>query len=152
MLKLIRPIWDSFFILALVLVLFTFGARVHAEQKQRLGAYDVHYVVVPSTFFNKEIAERYGIDRGRDRALINVSVLNQDQIAVPVSLEGDMANLLGQRQTLVFREVSEGTAIYYLAPIRHADRETLRFSIRITDADNITEELKFQQQMFWDGR
>jgi hypothetical protein len=142
----------------LTLCLVLCSATTQADQKQRLGAFDVHYVVVPSMFFNEEIANRYDIARGRDRALINISVLDQNLTAVAATLEGAMTNLLGQRQELEFREVREGSAIYYLAPIKHADRETLRFSIRIrvagnSDAsDTIEEELKFQQQMFWDDR
>jgi hypothetical protein len=142
----------------LTLCLIGCSAVTQADQKQRLGAFDVHYVVVPSMFFNEEIANRYEISRGRDRALINISVLDQSLTAVAVTLDGAMTNLLGQRQELEFREVREGSSIYYLAPIKHADRETLRFSIRIhftgnsSSTEGTIEELNFQQQMFWDGR
>lgn len=136
----------------LSLCLIGCSAVMQADQKQRLGAFDVHYVVVPSMFFNEAIANRYEIARGRDRALINISVLDESLTAVAVTLEGAMTNLLGQRQELEFQEVREGGAIYYLAPIKHADRETLRFSILITGTSGNVEELKFQQQMFWDDR
>ena len=123
-----------------------------AEQKQRLGSFEVHYVVVPSTFFDEKIAERYGIVRGRDRALMNLSILDQQQQPTGVTLSGEVTNLLEQRNGLDFREISEGDAIYYLAEIRHTDRETLRFHVEITTPDGITRALKFQQQMFWEGR
>jgi hypothetical protein len=122
-----------------------------AEQKVHLGPFDVHYMVAPSTFFNEQIAERYQIKRGRDRALLNLSILNDSQTPVAAAVEGDVTNLLGQITTLEFREVSEGGAIYYLAALKFADRETLRFRISMTMADGVSRELKFQQQMFWDG-
>ena len=63
-----------------------------------------------------------------------------------------MTNLLGQHQGLKFKEVREGTAIYYLATIKYTDREVLSFNIRLTPPEDTTKELKFQQQMYWDGR
>jgi hypothetical protein len=124
----------------------------HAEQKQMLGPYEAHYVVVNSTFFSEEVAARYDLIRGRDRALVNVSFLDDSGTPVPVSLTGTVTNLLGQVEELEFREVREGSAIYYLAQIRHTDRETLRFKVQVRTPDEQTRELAFQQQMFWDGR
>ena len=137
---------------SLLLVVAGVCAVSLAEQKQHLGAWDVHYVVVASTFFNEEIAERYDIVRGRDRAIMNVSILGQDQTPVAVTIEGVMINLLGQRQSLAFREIREGDAIYYLAPVKHDDREMLRFEVQFTAPGDVSRLLRFQQQMFWDGR
>ncbi|MCB1683236.1 MAG: DUF4426 domain-containing protein [Pseudomonadales bacterium] len=128
------------------------GLSAQAEQMQKLGEYEVHYVVVPTSFFNPAIADRYDIVRGKDRALMNLSILNADQVPVTAQVEGTMTNLLGQQQQLEFTEVREGSAVYYLAPIKHTDRETLRFSIRIAVPGDTPHELKFQQQMYWDGR
>ncbi len=122
------------------------------EQKQMLGPYEAHYVVVQSTFFSEAVAEKYGIVRGRDRALMNLSFLDASQTPVAVSLDGISKNLLSQEVALTFREVREGPAIYYLAEVRHTDRETLRFSIQVTTPDGEVREMTFQQQMFWDGR
>ncbi|HEY5646036.1 MAG TPA: DUF4426 domain-containing protein [Pseudomonadales bacterium] len=122
-----------------------------AEQMQRLGPFEVHYVVVQSTFFSSEIASRYAIVRGRDRALLNISVLDETGSAVPVVIAGTVTNLLGQVAPLEFREVTEGPAVYYLAEIKHTDRETLRFAATITGHDGVPRELRFQQQMFWDA-
>lgn len=127
-------------------------AEAYAEQKQMLGPFEAHYVVVQSTFFNEEVAAKYEIVRGRDRALMNLSFLDASQTPVAVSLTGVSKNLLSQEVDLEFREVREGPAIYYLAEVRHTDRETLRFRIEVTTPDGEVRELSFQQQMFWDGR
>ena len=55
--------------------------QARAEQKQMLGPYEAHYVVVQSTFFNEAVAEKYGIVRGRDRALMNLSFLDESLTA-----------------------------------------------------------------------
>jgi len=125
-------------------------AVLRAEQMQSLGPYDVHYVVVQSTFFSEDIASRYQIVRGRDRALLNISVLDGSGKAVRAKLEGTITNLLSQVTPIDFREVAEGPAIYYLAEVKHTDRETLRFLVTITAEDGIPRQLRFQQQMFWD--
>ena len=124
---------------------------VQAEQQQRLGPYEVHYVVVRSSFFSEAIAEQYDIVRGRDRALMNISVL-ENGAPVTAALGGTVINLLEQRTTLEFREVEEGSAVYYLAEVRYTDRETLRYRVTITGPDGIERELAFQQKMYWDGR
>jgi hypothetical protein len=138
--------------LFLTFVLVVQSSTVFAEQLQRLGNFDVHYILLPTTLLKPEVAASYGITRGRDRALLNISVLNRDQLPTAVAIEGHMTNLLGQRQGLEFKEVREGTAIYYLATIKYTDREVLRFNIRLTPPEDSTKELKFQQQMYWDGR
>ena len=137
-------------ILAVSLLLTS--ASLQAEQMQKFGDWEVHYILVPTTFLKPDIAEHYGIARERDRAYLNVSVLNRELEPAPVRITGEMTNLLGQRQQLQFREVREGSAIYYLATIKHTDREVLRFNILVTPPRDSTKVLKFQQQMYWNGR
>jgi len=131
--------------------------QARAEQQVTLGDYEVHYALFPSQFIKPELADKYGVVRGQDRALLNISVLDareQPPAPVPAILEGTMTNLLGQVQTLRFREVREGDAIYYLADVRHTDRDTLRFkiSVRLKDAEEPLGDLEFQQRMYWEGR
>ena len=113
------------------------------------GEYEAHYIILPTTDLNASIANKYNLPRGKDRALVNVSVLNASAKPVRVDIDGRSENLLGQRQRLEFNEVVEGEAIYYLAILRHADEEFHRVAIDITLPDGEVAELKFQQQMFW---
>lgn len=135
-----------------LLALTLICATAVAEQKLMLGPYEAHYVVVQSTFFSEEVATRYEIIRGRDRALVNLSFLDESLTPVAVTLSGTVTNLLSQVVTLDFREIQEGEAIYYLAEVRHTDRETLRFQATVITPDGVERDLRFQQQMFWDGR
>lgn len=122
------------------------------EQKRRLGDWDVHYVLIPTLFLKPDIAAEYRITRGRDRAMLNLSVLNQAGEPVRATVTGTARNLLEQQITLQFREVVQGEAIYYLAEIRHSDRDVLRLSIDILPPDGRPRVLEFQQQMYWEGR
>ncbi len=133
-----------------VLCFAALALNAHGEQKQVFGDYEVHYIIVPTVSLNAEVAAKYQLPRGRNRSLVNVSVLNLDGNAVSATVTGSSTNLLGQSQTLEFTEVTEGPAIYYLALLRHANEEYHRVAIDVTLPNSQTAELRFQQQMFWE--
>ena len=121
-----------------------------ADQKMQFGAFEAHYVVFPSTFLSADIADSYGIARARDLSILNLSILDAAGEGTPVVLDGRVKNLLGQLSPLKFREIREGHAVYYLAEVRHTNREVLRFTIAITPPRGRKFDLEFQQELFWD--
>lgn len=138
--------------LVITLLLLGLGPVSQAEQFRRLGEWDVHYVVIRTSFLKPEIAALHGIVRGPDRALLNISVIGTDGLPVAAEVTGRLRNLLEQEAPLEFQEVREGEAVYYLAPVKHTDRETLRFRIEIRPPDGSIQHLEFQQQLYVDGR
>ncbi|HBX27365.1 MAG TPA: DUF4426 domain-containing protein, partial [Gammaproteobacteria bacterium] len=105
-------------------VLFCFFSFAQATEFVREQGFEVQIQPFPSTFLTREVAGLHGFERSRRQALINVVVLNiqpdgQARGAVSAEVTGFSKNLLGQIQTLNFKEVDEGRgAIYYLAPVR----------------------------------
>jgi hypothetical protein len=95
------------------------------------------------------IAAQYKISRGKDRALVNVSILNGEKKPVQAKITGESQNLLGQLQDLDFEQVTEGDAIYYLAELRFADQEVHRIKIEATAPDGKSTLLKFNQKLYW---
>lgn len=132
----------------LTLGVLILAAGAGAEQMRRLGGWDVHYILLPTTFLKPDVAAGYGITRGPDLALLNISVLSPDGKPTLVGIEGTVTNLLSQQEPLSFSETREGDAVYYLATIRYTDREVLRFAIDISPPDGTKQRLEFQQQMF----
>ena len=122
-----------------------------AEQLQSFADWDVHYVVLPSTFLRPEIAQQYAVVRANNRSLVNISVLDKAGNATRGKIQGAIINLLGQRQDLKFREVAEASAVYYLAEIEHANEEVLRFRITAT-IDGRELLVEFQQKLYWEDR
>ena len=118
------------------------------EQMQRFGDFEAHYVVFPSTFLQSEIAHQYGLRRGPGLAVVNLSVLDAAGRGVACAIAGHSKNLLEQMSSLTFKEVREGDAVYYLAEVRHADQEVLRFSLTVTPADAEPFNLNFQQRLY----
>lgn len=139
------------------------GTGALAERKESFGAYDVHYSVINATYLRPEIARRYGVTRGRDRALANVSVLDADGRAIAVPVTGRVKNLLGQSRPLQFRRFEDGGAVYHLATFAFDDGEALRFEL-FADLPDAGEQaapaasggapqraqIRFQQTLHWD--
>lgn len=124
------------------------SAHSHAEQVHRFADHEVHYIIIPTTFLESEIADQYQVARARNRALINVSVLNKDKQAVTANISGSSRNLLGQTQNFDFRQVQEGDAIYYLAELLHSDEDTQRVTLEVTLASGRRGQINFNQKMY----
>jgi Domain of unknown function (DUF4426) len=119
-----------------------------AEQYMAFDDVEVHYAVVNTLFLEPDVAGRYGIVRGKDRAIVNVSVLDANGEAIAAQVSGTTINLLSQQAPLRFSEVREGEAIYYIASLTYTDRDVLRFRIAVDVDGRETMNVEFQQQMF----
>ncbi|GGD49492.1 DUF4426 domain-containing protein [Lacimicrobium alkaliphilum] len=120
----------------------------HAEQKKTLGNWDVHYMVLTSTFLTPEVARSYGIQRSKYNALINVSVLDKETSETEnLLVTGNATNLIGTRKKLEFREVIEGDSIYYIATLSFRDQEQYRFEIDLNQGTE-RQTLKFSQKLY----
>lgn len=131
-----------------LLLLLVFSANSQAEQKVNLGNWEVHYMVVNSTFLTPQVAKAYGIKRSAYNAMVNISVLDKtSKQAQSVAMMGEARNLLGTQKKLAFKEVKEGEAIYYLAELAFRDQEQYRFEINIVSG-NERQTLKFEEKLF----
>ena len=126
------------------------SASVSAEQKKQLGPWDVHYIAMPSTLIDPAIAQSYQLERSKYQGLVNISVLKTtDQSAQQVNISGVAKNLLGQQKDLVFREVVEGKAIYYLAQLPYRNEERVTFTIQIQQGQ-LNQQLQFNHTFYVD--
>lgn len=141
-------------ILFFALAGLTFSA--HSEQMQgaqykELGPWQVHYIAFPSTFIQPQIAKTYGLERSGYKGVVNISILKNDADATAQTaiLKGTAKNLLGNKQTLDFKEVIEGDSIYYLAQVDFTNEEILRFEVEIQQGNQF-QKLQFQQKFYVD--
>jgi hypothetical protein len=132
----------------LIVVGTLLAANASAEQFKAFGDVEVHYAVVNTLFLQPEIASRYGIVRGSDRAIVNVSVLGHDGATLAANLSGITVNLLNQEAPLAFDTIKEDESIYYIAPIRYTDQDVLRFRIDVVLPDRAPMRLEFQERMY----
>lgn len=137
-------LWSFISLLSGLLLSFA----VTAEQKQQLGNWDVHYMLMPTTLLDADVAKNYQLSRSRNYQLLNISVLNtKDQQAQQVELSGSAINLAGQRQQLTFKPVKEGVALYYLAGVEARSEQKITIELTIRQG-NDTQILKFTQDVY----
>ena len=140
----------KFYVALFAMAMSCLSLSAFAEQKETLGEWDVHYMVVSTPFLTPEVAANYGIVRSKFNALVNISVLDKASgEAQRVDMTGTAKNLLGNTRKLTFKKVEEGDAIFYLAVLPFRDQETFRFEIDVQKGPN-KQTLKFQQKMYGD--
>jgi hypothetical protein len=139
------------FIACLALAFNAHSAQEQGAQYKELGPWQVHYIAFPSTFIQPQIAKTYGLERSGYKGIVNISILKNDtdKTAQKATLQGTAKNLLGNKQTLNFKEVVEGDSVYYLAQVDYTNEEILRFEIEIQQGNQF-QTLKFQQKFYVD--
>jgi hypothetical protein len=129
------------------------------ESFRVFGDYELHFNALTTDQLNEVMATEHGIVRSRNRILLNVSVLEAQEIgvpmAVPAAVRASARNLTGQLRNLPVREVRDGEAIYYIAEAPIANAETLIFTIEATPESETESEaealtVSFQKQFFID--
>ena len=130
-----------------------FPAFAQAQQTQNFGPYELHYSVVNTTFLDPKIAASYGITRGKKRAILNLAVRehgSDGSVPRPMLLKGRTWDLI-QNQPLVFKEIREGPAVYYIAEFRFINEEWRFFEVnfRPEGADK-TYTFKLRHQLYLD--
>ncbi|WP_413400784.1 DUF4426 domain-containing protein [Pseudoalteromonas sp. KJ71-7] len=139
------------FIACLALAFNAHSAQEQGAQYKELGPWQVHYIAFPSTFIQPQIAKAYDLERSGYKGIVNISILKSDadKAAQKATLQGTAKNLLGNKQTLNFKEIVEGDSIYYLAQVDYTNEEILRFEIEIQQGNQF-QTLKFKQKFYVD--
>lgn len=125
------------------------------ESYRDFGEYTLHFNALTTDQLAEQIASEYRIVRSRNRALLNVSILRNQEVGLPTAVAGEVTaqarNLTGQLRNLQVREIREGEAIYYIAETAIVNGESLIFTVEAIP-ESATEPLKvsFQKQFFVD--
>ncbi|HBX56455.1 DUF4426 domain-containing protein [Pseudomonas sp. UBA2684] len=135
--------------IALLFIALCLSLPALAERKQSFGDLDVHYIAFNSGFLQPDIAAANGLVRSKTQGVVNISVLKAGQPS-NASVSGAVKNLLGRNYPLNFKQVKEGTAIYYLAQFPFESREVLRFTITVRASDGVAHSVDFNQEFFPD--
>ncbi|NVJ60743.1 MAG: DUF4426 domain-containing protein [Gammaproteobacteria bacterium] len=137
----------SFMLLSLAFSTASLNAK---DYHKVVDNYTVHYSVVNSDFLTPAVASRYGIQRSKALALVNISVLKNDSgKAVSAGVSGNAYNLAGQNKDLAFKEIKEEDAIYYISTFRFSNEERLTFKLKIRpDGTDENFEVNFEQKVY----
>lgn len=108
---------------------------VLAENATKIPGFTIHHNVITTDQLTPDVARSYGIQRSRNRGLLNVSVVKDvpgtTGTPVAATVKATSRNLQGVVRELSMREVKEGAAVYYLGefPVEH--QETLHFALQV---------------------
>lgn len=114
--------------------------------------YVIHFNAFTTDQLAAEVARNYGITRSKSRAMLNVTVLQEQpdgaKKAVKAKVAVQTTNLENQVKSLALREIVEGDgeAIYYVGDTAVANGETLVFDIQATpEGGTPSPRVKFQR-------
>ena len=117
-----------------------------------IGNHVVHFSAQSTDQLPPEIARAYNIVRSKNRAMLNVSVLESGtNTPVTADVAVKTVNLTGQMKNVTMRMIQEQEAIYYIGETPVANQETLIFDISVTphgeaEASNV----RFKRQFYTD--
>lgn len=122
------------------------------ETMKNIGGYVVHFSAQSTDQLSPEIARAYNIVRSKNRAMLNVSVIREeDNESVEAEVSVKTVNLTGQLKNVTMRKVPDQQAIYYIGETPVANRETLIFDITVTpDGADTASEVRFKRQFYTD--
>jgi hypothetical protein len=112
--------------------------------------FTVHFSALSTDQLPPEVARQYNIVRSKNRAMLNVSIVTQDEgksSTADVSVK--TVNLTGQLKNVNMRKIQEQEAIYYIGEIPVANSETLVFDITVVpEGQESPIEVRFKRQFF----
>jgi len=130
----------------------TLVAQPDGTSSVDIGEHVLHFSAQSTDQLPPEVARAYNIVRSKNRAMLNVSVLNaSDNTSVPADVSVKTVNLTGQLKNVTMRRIDEQDAIYYIGELPVANRETLIFDISVTpEGVETASEVRFKRQFFTD--
>jgi len=135
-------------VLLFVWIVMSFAAN--AESSQQVGDYVVHFNALSTESLAPKVAKAYGIKRSKNRGFLNISVLKKGSgfEGVEAKINVTAVNLVGQLRALEMRKITEQNAVYYVSSFSVSHLENLKFTIKVTTADNTTAKIILRHQFF----
>jgi len=112
----------------------------YADTAKSFGKHTVYYNAFPSDSLPSQMTQRYQIQRSKNMALVNISVVDNKSSLMPQGVKskvsGEVKNLMGQSKPLNFKEIHEGEAYYYIAQVKVDHEEVVNFYVNAKPQNN----------------
>lgn len=120
---------------ALVAGALIHGAQAGAEQSTRVGDVTIYHNAITADTLTPEVAKTYGIQRSRNRGVLNVSVIKEQAgtTGTPVRalVDVDIVDAGEQKTRIPLREIKEQGAVSYLGEFPVGNGQEIEFEIRV---------------------
>jgi hypothetical protein len=114
-------------------------AKVSDATYRAFGTHELHCNAIRTDELQAGIASAYGIERRRDRVMINVVLLGKlaDGRTAPVDgrIVATVSDLTGRVTEVAMRRLAEGAAIDFIGQVELHGEERLAFDVSATAAD-----------------
>ena len=140
----------------LCLATASYNAAAQDDISVSQDGYEVFYSAFNTSFISPEVASAAGIVRGKNKGLVNISIVRYDEQGQRFPVEakeitGESYDLI-YRNPLAFKEIVEKGARYYLSPFKiSADDEFVQFDISVIPMGaQKPVEIKFKRRFYKD--
>lgn len=125
-------------------------AQPAGASSSEIGNHVVHFSAQLTEQLPPEVARAYDILRSKNRAMLNVAILEAASgKPVTAQVEVKTVNLTGQMKNVVMRKIQEQEAIYYIGETPVANQETLIFDITVTpEGSEESATVRFKRQFY----
>lgn len=138
------------FVFAICLLALASSTAIAGEKI--FGEYAIHYNAFNADFLSPSVAKAYGIQRSKNRAVLNVTVLKKADKALPMPIQADVTGtaitVYQKARPLKLREVRDQDKYYYIAEFPVTNEETLNFKVSARTNGKAIGTVSFQQQFF----
>ena len=125
------------FLLGLGLLLASTGQLMANDTSKQFGDYTVHYNTLSTDMLPAEVASAYGITRSRNRAMLNITVVETAEDGgpgTPVRARVNAATvhtLTNRYREITMQEITDGDAVYYIGTFPIRDQDRFQFQVNI---------------------
>ena len=115
-----------------------------------IGSHIIHFSAQSTDQLPTRVAQQYGSVRSKNRAMLNVSVLEAGtNTPVTADVTVKTVNLTGQLKNVTMRKIEEQEAIYYIGETPVANQETLIFDISVMPQGAAeASDMRFKRQFY----
>jgi len=117
-----------------------------------IGSHIVHFSAQSTNLLPRETAAAYDIIRSKNRAMLNVSIIEKGSHKSATAVVAvKTVNLTGQLKNVVMVKHQEQDAIYYIGVTPVANRETLIFDVSVQpEGEDHASQFRFKRQFYSD--
>jgi len=147
----------STILLGLGLLLIGSGQALADQNSRQFGDYTVYYNTLSTDILPAEVASAYGITRSRNRAMLNITLVETAEDGghgIPVRARVNAATvhtLTNRYREITMQEITDGDAVYYIGTFPVRDEDRFQFQINIEPrGTELSWQLRFDRQFHVD--
>lgn len=119
------------------------------DSSMTVDGYTVHFSAQLTDSLPPQVARQYNIVRSGKRAMLNVTIIEDDGSPTTGTVNVKTVNLTGQLKNVQMRKIEEQEAVYYIGVTPVENNETLVFDISVTpEGRDEPIDLRFKRQFY----